>query len=88
MDGDAGQGGIGAEVVGPLAVSHRLAEEGARLRAAGPDAVDAVFESSFRALSADEFGQLGGCWMQSWPRSGGMVRARVGSRAVDGVVLM
>ena len=38
---------------------HRLTKEGARLRAAGQDAVDTVFESSFRALPADELDQLG-----------------------------
>jgi DNA-binding MarR family transcriptional regulator len=47
-------------VPGPgRAVRHRLTEEGARLRAAGQDAVDVVFESSFRALSADQLDQLG-----------------------------
>lgn len=46
-------------VPGPgRAVRHRLTNEGARLRAAGQDAVDAVFESSFRALSAYELDQL------------------------------
>ena len=52
--------GLIERVPGPgRAVRHRLTKEGARLRAAGQDAVDAVFESSFRALSADELDQLG-----------------------------
>ena len=52
--------GLIERVPGPgRAVRHRLTTEGARLRAAGQDAVDAVFESSFRALSADELDQLG-----------------------------
>ena len=41
------------------AVRHRLTEKGARLRAAGQDAVDAVFQSSSRALSAAQLTQLG-----------------------------
>ena len=52
--------GLIERVPGPgRAVRHRLTKEGARLRAAGQDTVDAVFESSFRALSADELDQLG-----------------------------
>jgi len=41
------------------AVRHRLTEEGARLRAAGQDAVEIVLQSSLSALSADELNQLG-----------------------------
>ena len=41
------------------AVRHRLTEEGARLRAAGQEAVDAVLASSFDALSAAQVDQLG-----------------------------
>lgn len=41
------------------AVRHRLTEEGARLRAAGQEAVDLVVESSFSALSAAQLDQLG-----------------------------
>ena len=52
--------GLIERVPGPgRAVRHRLTKEGARLHAAGQDAVDAVFESSFRALAADELDQLG-----------------------------
>jgi DNA-binding MarR family transcriptional regulator len=41
------------------AVRHQLTEEGARLRAAGQDAVDAVFETSFHDLSPAQLDQLG-----------------------------
>ncbi|GAA3641875.1 hypothetical protein GCM10022267_30390 [Lentzea roselyniae] len=41
------------------AVRHRLTEDGERLRAAGQDAVDAVFASSFSGLSAEQLDQLG-----------------------------
>ncbi|MEV0406574.1 MarR family winged helix-turn-helix transcriptional regulator [Actinoallomurus sp. NPDC050550] len=47
-------------VPGPgRAVKHRLTEKGERLRAAGQDAVDAVFESSFPNLSAAQLDQIG-----------------------------
>ena len=52
--------GLIERVPGPgRAVRHRLTEEGARLRAAGQDTVDAVFNSSLSALSADQLNQLG-----------------------------
>jgi DNA-binding MarR family transcriptional regulator len=52
--------GLIERVPGPgRAVRHRLTEEGARLRAAGQDTVDAVFKSSLSALSADQLNQLG-----------------------------
>jgi DNA-binding MarR family transcriptional regulator len=52
--------GLIERVPGPgRAVRHRLTEEGARLRAAGQDTVDAVFKSSLGALSADQLNQLG-----------------------------
>ena len=52
--------GLIERVPGPgRAVRHRLTEEGARLRAAGQHAVNVVFKSSFRALSAAELNQLG-----------------------------
>ena len=55
----AGRGLI-ERVPGPgRAVKHRLTEEGARLRAAGQDTVEAVFKSSLSALSADQLNQLG-----------------------------
>jgi DNA-binding MarR family transcriptional regulator len=41
------------------AVRHRLTEDGARLRAAGQEAVDAVFQSSLSALSSAQLNQLG-----------------------------
>lgn len=41
------------------AVKHRLTEEGARLRAAGQNLVDAVFTSSFQTLSAAQLKELG-----------------------------
>jgi hypothetical protein len=40
-------------------VRHRLTEEGARLRVAGQDTVEVVFQSSLSALSADQLNQLG-----------------------------
>lgn len=52
--------GLIERVPGPgRAVRHQLTEEGARLRAAGQDAVDAVVESSFRDLSPAQLNQLG-----------------------------
>jgi DNA-binding MarR family transcriptional regulator len=52
--------GLIERVPGPgRAVKHRLTEEGARLRAAGQDAVDAVFASSFGTLSAAQLDRLG-----------------------------
>lgn len=52
--------GLIERVPGPgRAVRHRLTEKGARLRAAGQDAVDVVLESSFRALSPTQLDQLG-----------------------------
>jgi DNA-binding MarR family transcriptional regulator len=52
--------GLIERVPGPgRAVRHRLTEEGERLRAAGQQAIDAVFESSFRPLSATQLDQLG-----------------------------
>jgi DNA-binding MarR family transcriptional regulator len=41
------------------AVRHQLTEEGARLRAAGQDAVDAIAETSFQDLSPAQLDQLG-----------------------------
>ena len=41
------------------AVRHKLTPEGERLRAAGQEAVDVVFDSSFRAMSATQLDQLG-----------------------------
>src|SRR5690349_2213963 len=41
------------------AVRHRLTEKGARLRAEGQAAVDAVLEASFRHLTPAELDQLG-----------------------------
>jgi DNA-binding MarR family transcriptional regulator len=55
----AGRGLI-ERVPGPgRAVKHQLTEEGARLRAAGQEAVDTVFETSLSALSAPQLDQLG-----------------------------
>ncbi|MCU1614885.1 MAG: transcriptional regulator, MarR family [Frankiales bacterium] len=52
--------GLIERVPGPgRAVKHRLTEEGARLRAAGQDILDAIATSSFAALSADQLDQLG-----------------------------
>jgi DNA-binding MarR family transcriptional regulator len=52
--------GLIERVPGPgRAVRHRLTDEGERLRAAGQEAVDAVFRSSFRELSAAQIDQLG-----------------------------
>ena len=52
--------GLIERVPGPgRAVKHRLTEKGERLRAAGQDAVDAVFESSFQNLSAAQLDQIG-----------------------------
>ncbi|WP_446684936.1 MarR family winged helix-turn-helix transcriptional regulator [Lentzea indica] len=52
--------GLIERVSGPgRAVRHRLTDEGARLRAAGQDAVDRVVASSFDALSAAQLDQLG-----------------------------
>ena len=52
--------GLIERVPGPgRAVRHKLTDEGERLRAAGQDAVDVVFQSSFRTLSADQLDQLG-----------------------------
>ena len=52
--------GLIERVPGPgRAVRHRLTEKGARLRAAGQDAVDVVLESSFSALSPTQLDQLG-----------------------------
>ncbi|WP_405060436.1 MarR family transcriptional regulator [Kribbella sp. NBC_01505] len=52
--------GLIERVAGPgRAVRHQLTEEGARLRAAGQDAVDAVVESSFHDLSPAQLDQLG-----------------------------
>jgi len=52
--------GLIERVPGPgRAVRHRLTDEGARLRAAGQDAVEVVFQSSLGALSADQLNQLG-----------------------------
>ena len=52
--------GLIERVPGPgRAVKHRLTREGERLRAAGQDAVEAVIEKSFSALSAQQLDQLG-----------------------------
>jgi DNA-binding MarR family transcriptional regulator len=52
--------GLIERVPGPgRAVRHQLTEEGARLRAAGQDAVDSVIESSFQALNQTQLNQLG-----------------------------
>lgn len=52
--------GLIERVAGPgRAVRHRLTEDGARLRAAGQELVDEIFESSFDALSAAQLDQLG-----------------------------
>jgi DNA-binding MarR family transcriptional regulator len=52
--------GLIERVPGPgRAVKHRLTDEGARLRAAGQEAVDAVVATSFSSLSAKELDQLG-----------------------------
>jgi DNA-binding MarR family transcriptional regulator len=52
--------GLIERVPGPgRAVRHRLTDEGARLRSAGQEAVDAVFTSSLSGLSADQLSQLG-----------------------------
>jgi DNA-binding MarR family transcriptional regulator len=52
--------GLIERVPGPgRAVRHRLTDEGARLRAAGQDAVEVVLQSSLSALSADQLNQLG-----------------------------
>jgi DNA-binding MarR family transcriptional regulator len=52
--------GLIERVPGPgRAVRHQLTEEGARLRAAGQDAVDTVIDSSFQALTPTQLDQLG-----------------------------
>lgn len=52
--------GLIERIPGPgRAVRHQLTEEGARLRAAGQDAVDTVIESSFQALNQTQLNQLG-----------------------------
>ncbi|QNE17538.1 MarR family transcriptional regulator [Kribbella qitaiheensis] len=52
--------GLIERVPGPgRAVRHQLTDEGARLRAAGQDAVDVVVESSFKDLSTAQLDQLG-----------------------------
>lgn len=52
--------GLIERVPGPgRAVRHQLTDEGARLRAAGQDAVDIVVESSFQALTPAQLNQLG-----------------------------
>ncbi|HEY3608138.1 MAG TPA: MarR family transcriptional regulator [Pseudonocardiaceae bacterium] len=52
--------GLIERVPGPgRAVRHQLTDEGARLRAAGQDAVEAVVDSSFGSLSASQLDQLG-----------------------------
>lgn len=52
--------GLIERVPGPgRAVRHQLTDEGARLRAAGQDAVEAVVDSSFGSLSAGQLDQLG-----------------------------
>ena len=52
--------GLIERVPGPgRAVRHQLTEEGARLRAAGQEAVDVVIESSFHDLSPAQLDQLG-----------------------------
>jgi DNA-binding MarR family transcriptional regulator len=52
--------GLIERVPGPgRAVKHRLTGKGARLRAEGQAAVDAVLDASFHHLSADQLDQLG-----------------------------
>ncbi|MFI5733729.1 MarR family winged helix-turn-helix transcriptional regulator [Kribbella sp. NPDC051587] len=52
--------GLIERVPGPgRAVRHQLTPEGARLRAAGQEAVDAVIQSSFSALTPTQLDQLG-----------------------------
>jgi DNA-binding MarR family transcriptional regulator len=52
--------GLIERVPGPgRAVRHQLTVEGARLRAAGQEAVDAVVESSFAGLTPTQLDQLG-----------------------------
>jgi DNA-binding MarR family transcriptional regulator len=52
--------GLIERVPGPgRAVRHQLTQEGARLRAAGQDAVDSIIESSFQALNQTQLNQLG-----------------------------
>jgi DNA-binding MarR family transcriptional regulator len=52
--------GLIERIPGPgRAVRHRLTEEGARLRAAGQDAVEFVLQRSLSALTADQLSQLG-----------------------------
>jgi DNA-binding MarR family transcriptional regulator len=52
--------GLIERVPGPgRAVRHRLTEKGARLRADGQQAAEAVVRSSFGALSPDQVDQLG-----------------------------
>jgi len=53
-------GGLIERVPGPgRAVKHRLTDKGARLRAEGQAAVDAVLESSFSHLTPAQLDQLG-----------------------------
>ncbi len=53
-------GGLIERVPGPgRAVKHRLTDKGARLRAEGQAAVDAVLEASFRHLTQTQLDQLG-----------------------------
>jgi DNA-binding MarR family transcriptional regulator len=52
--------GLIERVPGPgRAVRHQLTAEGARLRAAGQEAVDAIVESSFQDLTPTQLNQLG-----------------------------
>jgi DNA-binding MarR family transcriptional regulator len=52
--------GLIERVPGPgRAVRHRLTDDGERLRAAGQEAVNTVFKSSFRDLSNAQIDQLG-----------------------------
>jgi len=52
--------GLIERVPGPgRAVKHQLTDKGARLRAEGQAAVDAVFEASFRHLTSAQLDQLG-----------------------------
>jgi DNA-binding MarR family transcriptional regulator len=52
--------GLIERVPGPgRAVKHRLTDEGERLRAAGQERVEQVFERSFEGLSAAQIDQLG-----------------------------
>jgi DNA-binding MarR family transcriptional regulator len=52
--------GLIERVPGPgRAVRHRLTDDGERLRAAGQEAVEVVFKSSFRELSTAQIDQLG-----------------------------